>query len=250
MLFDLRGGGRRRTVQMVYIVLAVLMGGGLVLFGIGGSVSGGLIDAITNNKGSASAGLGTYRNRVTQAQKQTTAHPQDAAAWADLARARFQLASASDYYDANAGTWNPQGRQILSQASTAWQKSLSIAGPKKADDGVASLMVNAYSQGGLNRPEDAVAAQEVITEARPKSATFARLAILAWQAGQTRKGDLASQKAVSLADPSERAPLKTQLDQAKQQTPSGTASATPTPTPTATPKSSSKSSKSKSGKKK
>jgi len=47
MLFDLRGAGRRRTVKVVYITLAFLMGGGLVLFVIGGDVSGGLVDAIT-----------------------------------------------------------------------------------------------------------------------------------------------------------------------------------------------------------
>src|ERR671932_910372 len=124
MLFDLRGGGRRKTIQTVYILLAVLMGGGLVLFGIGGSVSGGLIDAITNNSGSTSSGLDTYRNRVNQAQRQATAHPQDAAAWATLARARFQLASASDYYDSNTGQWNAQGKRILAQASAAWQHHL------------------------------------------------------------------------------------------------------------------------------
>src|ERR671926_247153 len=128
MLFDLRGGGRRRTIQTVYILLAVLMGGGLVLFGIGGSVSGGLIDAITNNKGSSSTGLSTYRNRVTQAQRQATAHPQDGAAWATLARARFQLASASDYFDANSGQWNAQGKTILAQASDAWEHHLKVAG--------------------------------------------------------------------------------------------------------------------------
>ena len=49
MLFDLRGRGRRRTVQVIYLSLAILMGGGLVLFGIGGATSGGLVDAITGN---------------------------------------------------------------------------------------------------------------------------------------------------------------------------------------------------------
>ena len=44
MLFDLRGR-RRRLVQATYLSLAVLMGGGLVLFGIGGDVSGGLFNA-------------------------------------------------------------------------------------------------------------------------------------------------------------------------------------------------------------
>ena len=46
MLFDLRGRGRRRTVQAVYLTLAILLGGGLVLFGVGGNVSGGLLDAL------------------------------------------------------------------------------------------------------------------------------------------------------------------------------------------------------------
>ncbi len=35
MLFDLRSRGRRRTVQFVYLGLAILLGGGLVLFGVG-----------------------------------------------------------------------------------------------------------------------------------------------------------------------------------------------------------------------
>src|ERR671914_171088 len=50
MLFDLRGR-RRRAVQATYLTLAVLMGGGLVLFGIGGDVSGGLFDAFSDRSG-------------------------------------------------------------------------------------------------------------------------------------------------------------------------------------------------------
>ena len=53
MLFDLRGR-RRRAVQVTYLMLALLMGGGLVLFGIGGSVSGGLIDAFKGTGGGSS----------------------------------------------------------------------------------------------------------------------------------------------------------------------------------------------------
>jgi hypothetical protein len=55
MLFDLRGRGRRRTVQIIYLSLALLMGGGLVLFGIGGATSGGLVDAIQGGSGTQSA---------------------------------------------------------------------------------------------------------------------------------------------------------------------------------------------------
>ena len=67
MLFDLRGSGRRRVVKVVYITLAFLMGGGLVLFGIGGggALSGGLVDAITNSNGGG--GDGTDRLQKNEA---------------------------------------------------------------------------------------------------------------------------------------------------------------------------------------
>src|SRR5919202_4001416 len=103
MLFDLRGSGRRRTVQIVYISLAVIMGAGLVLFGIGGAVSGGLLDAITQGGGGASTGVDAFQKRVTTAQQSTRTHPKDAKAWAALARARFQLASAGDNFDQQTG---------------------------------------------------------------------------------------------------------------------------------------------------
>ena len=65
-------------------------------------------------------------------------------------------------------------------------------------------MIKVYSPGALNEPDKAVAAQEVITEVRPKARTFATLAVLAYDAGQTRKGDLARQKALDLSDPADR----------------------------------------------
>jgi hypothetical protein len=249
MLFDLRGG-RRRTVQAVYILLAVLMGGGLVLFGIGGSVSGGLVDAITGG-GGGSPGTGAYEKRVERAVAQTRTHPKDAAAWAALARARFQLASTPEKFDTAAGSWNAAGKRVLAQSASAWERHLAVAGATgKADDGVAGLMVQAFGPGGLNQPANGVTAQEVITEARPTSATFARLALLAYQAGQTRKGDLASQKAIALTDKDLRANLKSQLDAAKAQAASsgaGSTTASPTATPGASPNGS-KGSKNGSGK--
>ena len=43
------------------------------------------------------------------------------------------------------------------------------------------MMVQAYSQVGLNDPVKAVAAQEIVTEERPKAGTFADLAVLAYR---------------------------------------------------------------------
>src|ERR671911_508833 len=75
MLFDLRGRGRRRTVKIVYITLALLMGGGLVLFGIGGggAMQGGLVDAITG-----SSGGDTGSERFDNAEKAALAPQRDA----------------------------------------------------------------------------------------------------------------------------------------------------------------------------
>src|SRR5215208_6088965 len=105
MLFDLRGAGRRRTVKVVYITLAFLMGGGLVLFGIGGDVSGGLVDAITERGGGGDDGSDRFRKQEQAAIALTKASPQDAPAWAALARARFQLACFDDKLDTEKGTF-------------------------------------------------------------------------------------------------------------------------------------------------
>jgi hypothetical protein len=56
MLFDLRGSGRKRAVKVIYMTLAVLMGSGLVLFGIGGATSGGLLDVFTGGGGGGGGG--------------------------------------------------------------------------------------------------------------------------------------------------------------------------------------------------
>jgi hypothetical protein len=235
MLFDLRGSGRRTTVKVVYLTLALLMGGGLVLFGIGGDVSGGLVDALTENSGSTSVGDERFRDRATEAQRAAEANPKDPEAWAAVARARYQYASTGEFFDQNTGQFTDQGKAQLQAASQAWERHLALA-KSKPDDSVATIMVQAYSQAGLNQPEKAVSAQEIITEARPKDSTFATLAVLAYQAGQTRKGDLATKEALALADKDDRNTLKSELEAAKQQALQSQiqdATASPTATPKA-----------------
>ena len=214
MLFDLRGRGRRRTVKIVYVTLAFLLGGGLVLFGIGGDVSGGLVDAITERNAGGGDGTDRFIQRERDAAAKTRANPQDAAAWAELARARVQIAGIGENFDPNQNAYTDSGREKLRGAAQAWERYLALE-PEQPDDRVASLMVQAYI--GLNDPVGAVRAQEIITEVRPKAATFAQLAIYAYQAGQTRKGDLATKEALRLSEPDERNTLKSTLEQAKQQ---------------------------------
>src|SRR5919202_6468255 len=137
MLFDLRGRGRRRTVKIVYITLAFLMGGGLVLFGIGGSVSGGLIDAITESNGGGSTGTERFVQRERAAARRADANPKDAAAWAELARTRVQNAGVGDNYDPSTNKFTESGKAKLRQADAAWKRYLALD-PKHPDDRVAS----------------------------------------------------------------------------------------------------------------
>jgi hypothetical protein len=215
MLFDLRGRGRRRTVQVIYVFLAILIGGGLVLFGIGGSTNGGLVDAITGNGGGGGSSDSLAQKQVDSATKATRLQPEDAAAWLRLTRARYQLANVKGY-DRNTGGYNADGKGELRLADTAWTRYLALD-PKAPDVNVASLMVQAYGPTGLNQAEKAVTAQEVITEQKGDDyAQLAQLALLAYEAKQLRKGDLAADKALRLAPKDQRAQLKRTLDQAKQ----------------------------------
>jgi hypothetical protein len=223
MLFDLRGRGRRRTIQAIYLMLAVLMGGGLVFFGIGGSTQGGLLDAFKGGGGSSSSGFDT---RVKAAEKQVARTPSDPAGWAQLAHLRFQLAGSGDNYSQAQGTFTVKGRNELGQVKTAWDRYLALS-PKHPDANVANEMLQALGgQGALGDYAGAARAAEIVSAARPTYAVYAQLAVFSYLAAQSRKGDLAANRAVSLAPADQRSALRQQLAQAKKQasTPSSTAS--------------------------
>ena len=227
MLFDLRGSGRRRTIKVVYVTLAFLMGGGLVLFGIGGggALSGGLVDAITQSEGGGD-GDDRFRQQEQRATAAARANPENAKLWAEVARARFNLASTSA--DPSTGQFSEEGRAQLEAAGRAWEEHLELAG-NKPDSRVASLMVQAYTV--LGQSDKAAVAQEVIAIDRESVGAYTQLAILAYQAGQLRKGDLAKDKALELTEPDMRETLRGQLEAARQQAAQAAGAATPTPTP-------------------
>src|SRR4051794_28464995 len=115
MLFDLRGR-RRRAVQVTYLTLAVLMGGGLVLFGIGGDVSGGLFDAFKDNN--SSPGDQQAEKRVEKNRKALRRSPSNPVLLKALVRDEYQLATSQ--LDQNAAAFPKGARDELSAASTHW----------------------------------------------------------------------------------------------------------------------------------
>src|SRR3954447_19960437 len=150
MLFALRARGRRRTIKVIYMFLALLMGGGLVFFGIGGATSGGLLDALKSNNGSSSGSSGVEKI-VARAQRGVTVNPQNPRAWAALTRAQYQDAAIGDGYDQNSGPFAPKGKQKLVRAEHSWHRYLALD-PRKPDPDLAPWMVQAFGPAGLTRP--------------------------------------------------------------------------------------------------
>jgi hypothetical protein len=224
MLFDLQGK-RRRLVQGTYLTLAILMGGGLVLFGVGsGSISGGLFDAITGKDSNSNSSVNSSVNkRIERDQAALKLNPNNQGALADLVRAHYQLAT--NDADANTGAFGSTGKQELAKADTAWKRYVNVA--DKPSDSLASLMLQAYGQGGLNKPGDAANAAQVIAAARPSASAYLALATYASQAGQKRTADLAGQKAIELAPKAQKKAVEQQVAAVKAQATIGANGATP-----------------------
>ncbi|HEY6522591.1 MAG TPA: hypothetical protein VIY10_02415 [Solirubrobacteraceae bacterium] len=211
MLFDLRGRGRRRTVQVIYLGLALILGGGLVLFGVGtGSGNGGLLNAFGGGSNNQSSIISSAEKTAL---KQTQKNPTDPAAWAALETARYQNASSSGFNSAT-GTYTTAGKKELAKATAAWQKYLALT--KSPGNDLAIFAGNAY--GALGDYANSAAAWEVATQSDASSVkSFECLAMTAYAAQQTRKGDLAAAKAASMVPKASRKTITSQIALAKTQ---------------------------------
>ena len=224
MLFDLRGRGRRRTVRVIYVSLALLMGVGLVGFGIGGGLGGGgLLNAASNNEGANSA---SFANQVKKYAKITKQQPSNVQAWEKLTEALLHEAG-GEAYVTSAGAVTGKGKELFARADQAWTSYLALSPPTPSAK-LAQLVLPIYAPGGLNRPSQAVQVLQIVVAARPTSASlYASLAAYAYRAHNPREGDLASEKAVSLAPAAERPRLQSELAAVKK-SPNGTETATST----------------------
>ncbi len=213
MLFDLRARGRRRTVQAVYLGLAVILGGGLVLFGVGtGTGGGGLLNGLSGG-GSSGAQSQVVSQQEKVALRQTKSHPTDPSAWSALVNARWVAATtnAGDY-NSNTGTFTAAGRKQLAATTDAWQRYLQLT--KSPDPQLAILAAHAYA--GLADYAGEASAWEIQTLAQPNTAKgYECLAASAYAAKQTRKGDLALAKALSLTPQANRKSVSSAIEAAK-----------------------------------
>ena len=127
-------------------------------------------------------------------------------------QARYTSAGQGNDYDTATATFTATGKKELAAATQAWERYLQLT--KSPDPNLAILAARAYAALGNYAGE--ASAWEIETLANPSEAKgYECLAASAYAAKQTRKGDLAAAKALSLVPAIERLTLKQTLNAAK-----------------------------------
>jgi hypothetical protein len=215
MLFDLRGR-RRRAVQATYLTLAILMGGGLVFFGIGGDVQGGLFDAFTGEDGRGGGGNDLVQERIERNEKRAARGSE--AALQELVRDYYQLATTEA--DPSATGFPEEAKDELRKAGLAWQRYLRRA--ERPNAATANFAMRVYDFTALNRPNEAKRAAAIVAEASNNSQAYLQLVQYAAAAGDGRTADLAAEKAVELAPKDQKKAVRRLAQQAKTPPPATT----------------------------
>jgi hypothetical protein len=210
MLFDLRSRGRRRTVQFVYIGLAVLIGSGLVLFGVGtGGGGGGLLGGLTGNSSSSGAAAVTSQTRKALAATQRS--PDSASAWANLVAARFSAANSAGY-DSATSTYTAAGKVQLQGATQAYARYLKLT--RKPSENSATIAAKAYTQLGDWRTAS-ITYQTVLASGPSNIHSLECVALTSYAAGDDRVAELAQARVLTKLPKSVRKATQTQLEGAK-----------------------------------
>lgn len=201
MLFDL-GGKRKRFIQVIYVCLALLLGGGLVLFGIGGDAQGGLFDAVGISDDGTTSSDSTFENQIDDANEALAVDPEDQAALLKLSRYQFLSAQEAREQDEQGQiSLTAESLDRYAQSVDAWERYLATD-PQRPDDDVAGLVAQAYqftidtsSPLANDQLDQLVITAQIVAEARPSYGTFLDLATFAYIAGDEKVGAEAAKSA-------------------------------------------------------
>jgi hypothetical protein len=208
MLFDLQGS-RKTAVKVIYLGLAILMAGGLVLFGIGSSVNGGLANVFDSGGGSSAA-----KDGVEKYSEQVQANPEDKKALQNLIAARYTLAGDPENFNQDEGTFSEAGKQQLKFLKNDWNTYLKVT-DNKPDLATANYAVSGFL--GLEDAKGATKAQQIVTEKQPNAANYLALMLYASYAGDTLVASGAEVQAKKLATKDEKKDVAAQIKDIKKQ---------------------------------
>ena len=206
MLFDLQGP-RKTAVKAIYLGLAILLAGGLVLFGVGSSVNGGLADVFNNGGGN-----GDLQKQVEKSQKAVAANPKNAKALEDLIVDRYALAGSDKNFNPKTQKFSAAGESQLKLLTKNWSTYQKLNA--KPNLTTASYAVSAYL--GLQDAKGAQKAQAVVAEKQPSAANYLALFQYAMYSGDSLASTGAEIKARQLATKDQIAEVNQQIKTIKK----------------------------------
>ena len=215
MLFDLRSRGRRRTVRVVYALLALVMVVGLVGLGVGTGSSGGILNA-GENSASGGTGNSVENQQLKRALKAVKKNP-SANNWANLLAARWSDAGSGSNYNSTSSTYTASGKKQLQLAAQAWQQYLKLANQKSDPN----FLQNAFLAAGIYQSLEQYAAESAVwnlaaqvTPGKQAEKPLLCLAFSSYAANEKPKGDLAAAQAVKLLPKIDQLTIKSELKSA------------------------------------
>jgi hypothetical protein len=218
MLFDIRGR-RKRVVQVVYAVLALLMGASLFL--VVGPVN---IGSLVGTGGSTEASK-ILDEQAEQAEARLRRDEDNPNLLLAVARARVGAGNAETEVNPQTGApvLNAEGRQDFEQAARIWGFYLDET--DEVNPSAALLMANTFftlAEGGtsveeiVTNIEEAANAQRLATEARPATGFLTTLATYEYLAGDFKAGDAAGEKAKNKVTGQEKKQVEELIAESRQ----------------------------------
>jgi hypothetical protein len=153
---------------------------------------------------------GTQAEQVTTAADASPPPENRRQALEEFIRLSYKLAVAEAD---TSGQVNDEGKDLLRDADKAWKEYVDRV--RRPEASIARIMVQAYGPTGLDEPAGAAEAAEIVAQADPSPQAYLELVQHAARAGQTRKADLAGEKAIELAPSRDRAEIRQFVEQAK-----------------------------------
>lgn len=230
MLFDLRGR-RKRVIQVIYVLLALIMVASLVVIGLPGGIS-------PFNSGNSVVGEDAAELSIERAenlQTKLTADPDNENLQKEIVRARIAAGGSLFERDETTGQIQitPQATEQYELAATAWDQYLKQHGDDP-DPQLAQVVTGTLYQlaeGSTvaqfeNNIAGAAEAQEIVVEeaerkakqgeGAPPVAQLASLAELQYLAQNPEAAEAAAKRALALSDKSDRKQIQQQLDAFEQ----------------------------------
>ena len=168
MLFDLRGR-RKRVIQVIYVILAIIMAASLVVIGLPGGVNPFNSGNTSINQDAAEANV----ERANDLQQRLQTEPNNENVAKELVRARFSAGQSLYSIDSETGQTaiTDDATTQLELAAEAWTRYVKMS-DGQPDPEVAQLMAGVFftlSQGSTvaqfqNNIKDAAKAQQVVAD--------------------------------------------------------------------------------------